>query len=487
MESVDSPTERTSRGPQPNQHRPTVPDEVLLPRIEEYWSQGLGDAAIAEAIKLDVGAAERGWGLSKKTVARRRKMLKMASVRQQAHTIESIRPYMEKLVRKYPHAGAKRLKDWLALQQIFVSEHLIREYNLHFHPEDVIGRKGKHLKRKRFWSPGVFATVAVDQHDKWKRFGLYLHLGLETFSGYLLWVEPWWTNRNPRLICSFYIDMARKHQGVPLLTQSNPGSENNGIANAHTTLRQLLDPSLVGMLQHRWMRGHANIKPKIKWSQLRREFTTAYENLFDLGVIKGWYDRWNQLQYYTFRWIAIPFLRENLREYIRMHNTSKPRADKTKVLPLGRPEHILFHPERFGNARDFKVLVTDQELSYVEDLYAPRHHAVFRLVPDKFEIQIIPVYIALGCPETTMDNFWDIYHGLLDGLRNRPDHAELLHTLASEAEREETIDNEYMDLLEGSELLEESDMYESTSEEEAMQEGDNGGVMREVEELDVSL
>ena len=57
---------------------------------------------------------------------------------------------------------------------------------------------------------------------------------------------------------------------MPLVTQSDPGTENFGIANAQTMLRQTLDPSLTGFVQHRWMRSNKNVMPEIAWSQLRR-------------------------------------------------------------------------------------------------------------------------------------------------------------------------------------------------------------------------
>jgi hypothetical protein len=77
---------------------------------------------------------------------------------------------------------------------------------------------------------------------------------------------------------------------MSLVTQSDPGSENFGIANGHTMLRHYHDPSLVGTLQHRWMRHKSNVKPEIGWSQLRRRFTPGFEDILDLGVENGWYD-----------------------------------------------------------------------------------------------------------------------------------------------------------------------------------------------------
>ncbi|KZT50095.1 hypothetical protein CALCODRAFT_445008 [Calocera cornea HHB12733] len=435
---------------------------------------------------------------SKRTVSRRRMKLELKSVRQQGHTLESIRIHIEPIIRKFPNAGVKRIRDWLALKQIFVSEHLIRQYTNKYHAAEVRRRKGRKLKRKKLWSPGVFDSVAVDQHDKWQQYGLYLHLGVEMFSGALLWIEPWWTNKNPRLILSYYLKSARQHGGIPLLTQSDPGSENNGIANAQTTMHQRLDPSLEGKLQHCWMRGHANIKPEIKWMQLRREFTRAFEDLFAVGTNYGWYDKHNCLQNYIFRWLAIPFLKANLDEYMQMYNRSLPRADKTKVLPRGRPEHILYHPERFGNARNFKILVSEEDFRYVETLYAPPDHPVFELVPPYFDMEIKANFEVLGRPEVNMDSFWATYLRLLDAFMRSGTRDEIQRSLALQVEREMSIENEYMDLLEGTEperraycdvwqdgegVVEEDWSGDSTDDGWSEGEEDRGDLMREVEDL----
>ncbi|KZT49991.1 hypothetical protein CALCODRAFT_445088, partial [Calocera cornea HHB12733] len=114
-------------------------------------------------------------------------------------------------------------------------------------------RRGRRLRHSVHWTAGLHEVWLADQHDKWKRFGLFLHVGVENFSNYLLWLKVWWTNLNPRLIASFYLEAARKLSGIPLLTQSDPGTENNGMANCQTMLRHQLDPSLWDALQHQWM------------------------------------------------------------------------------------------------------------------------------------------------------------------------------------------------------------------------------------------
>ncbi len=77
---------------------------------------------------------------------------------------------------------------------------------------------------------------------------------------------------------------------MPLVTQSDLGSENYGVANDQSILRQWHDPNLKGTVQQRWMRHKNNVMPEIAWSQLRRRFTPGFETILEEGVTKGWYD-----------------------------------------------------------------------------------------------------------------------------------------------------------------------------------------------------
>lgn len=77
---------------------------------------------------------------------------------------------------------------------------------------------------------------------------------------------------------------------MPLVTQSDLGSENYGVANAQSILCQWHDPNLKGTVQHCWMHHKKNVMPEIAWSQLRRCFTPGFEAILEEGVTKGWYD-----------------------------------------------------------------------------------------------------------------------------------------------------------------------------------------------------
>jgi hypothetical protein len=90
--------------------------------------------------------------------------------------------------------------------------------------------------------------------------------------------------------------MALIQLAIPLTTQSDPGTENYGVANVQTLLRHQLDSTLVGTLQHRWMRNKANVKSEANWSVFRRDFAPGFEDLFEQGVNQGWYDVNNPLE-----------------------------------------------------------------------------------------------------------------------------------------------------------------------------------------------
>ncbi|KAG1787807.1 aconitase C-terminal domain-containing protein [Suillus variegatus] len=77
-------------------------------------------------------------------------------------------------------------------------------------PTAVEARRRGRLKRRHFWCAGVNDVWPQDQHDKWLRFGLWLHISLDPFTGWINWLKVWWTNKNPRLIARYYLDCCRK-------------------------------------------------------------------------------------------------------------------------------------------------------------------------------------------------------------------------------------------------------------------------------------
>ena len=91
---------------------------------------------------------------------------------------------------------------------------LVSEFLRHIEPDAVEARKSGGFKRRHFWSAGVMEYWSIDQHDKWGRFGLWLHLGIDPYTGRFAWLKIWWCNHNPRLLINYYLDAGRQVGGT---------------------------------------------------------------------------------------------------------------------------------------------------------------------------------------------------------------------------------------------------------------------------------
>ncbi|KAI6167932.1 hypothetical protein EDD17DRAFT_1882904 [Pisolithus thermaeus] len=394
------------------------------------WKARLNDRQIVDELRKLIDTNQYGIGLTK--FIQIRKEMGLIHTHQQGHTPESIRGAMVELCAMYPKAGAHEMISLLYHEQkMSVSRSVIREYFATYEPHLIRQCKARRLQRRRFWAAGVNDLWAVNQHDKWNRFGLALHTGVEPFSGKILWIRIWHSNRNPQLILTYYLDVVEELGFIPLITQSDPGLENFGIANAQTMLRQWHDSALEGTLQHQWMRARKNIKPEIMWSQLRRRFTPGFESLLEDGVHQGWYDVDNTLQRMIFRWIFIPWLQVELDAY------------QDHDLPHGMPELMFTSPQDYG-ALDLKFMVDKAALKHVRRLYVNTGHPVFDLVPRPLNALLEEHYNDLGRPAVTRLTVWRIYLDLLHAVQDRTLLPDLPTSLPANADA-----NDDLPLLEG--------------------------------------
>ncbi|KAG1901335.1 uncharacterized protein F5891DRAFT_1187611 [Suillus fuscotomentosus] len=369
----------------PNQNKPTSPLEEITPHILRYWKARQTDKKIVENLRNHYDTSHYGLRIMKFKEIRNE--MGLLHTRKQNHSIESIHEAMVELRQAYPNAGAREMVILLFHEkEMNVSRNLVISYCAAYEAD-------------LFLAAGVNDILAIDQHDKWLRFGLALHTGVEPFSSHIMWIRVWHSNCNPQLILTYYLDTIEKQGHIPMVTQSDPGTENYGIANAHTMLHQMYDPALQGTLQHRWMRTKKNVKPEITWSQLWCRFTPGFETLLDEGVENGWYDSDNTLQH------DLP---------LGLHSM---RPDRNKVLPHGVPNLIYESAEDFG-ALDFKVTVKQDAIDHVHNIYVKPDHPVFYLVPKPLNDLIQDCYDDLGRPPVTHQSVWTIYLDLYHSIQH---------------------------------------------------------------------
>ncbi|KAJ2911955.1 hypothetical protein MD484_g8459, partial [Candolleomyces efflorescens] len=368
-----------------NQHKPNPPAEELEPWITRYYQQGKSDKEIlAQLLKYHIDTEEYGLGIV--NFRKMRTSLGLLGTKQQGHSVESIAEDMQSLRQLFPNAGIRDMKTLLQRRkQKKVPRSVIEEYFTTYEPELKQARLARKLK-------------------------------LDPFSGYLLWLRVWWNNSNPIVICNYYMETVESLGYVPLLTQSDPGTENTRVANAQSFIRQLLNPQLQGRIQHNWKRKKSNVKAEIEWSQLRRRWSPGFESVLEDGVLKGLYDHANPVHNLVFRFLVIPWIQAELDEYRDFMNGYLPQRNSHKLTPHGRPEDIHFHPQDYGETRDFKVLVPPDAIALARQTYVDKDHPVLQLVPPHFQEIADAVFMEMGRPAITADNVWDVYSEMLEQL-----------------------------------------------------------------------
>ncbi|KAF9058918.1 hypothetical protein BDP27DRAFT_1186897, partial [Rhodocollybia butyracea] len=390
----------------PNQHKPLSPEEVIKEPLTFWFKCRVTDKRLVTVMK-DYYDTEQ-YGLGQSSIKRLWKRWGLLGTRQQGYTVETVGDLITAAREIYPDRGAETLRQYIEeTKGVRIPRETIKAYNRQHEPEKVKARRKRRFVRRFFYAAGVNHVWCMDQHDKWGlHFGLWLHNCIDPFTGWNNWMKVWWTNKQPQLVAAYFLDT------LPLLTQSDPGSENYGVANAQTVGRQHLDPSLVGTLQHVFKHWKTNVKSEANWSIFRRDFAPGFENLFQEGVVQGWYDVGNPLQLLTFRWITIPWLQEHLDQWAQQRNSFRPKRHKHKFLPHGPPVHIRTCPQDF-EALDFKVGVSPQLISELWHEYAPPNHEVFLLTPPAFNAAANIVYAHMGHPDVDHHSFWSVYRNLL--------------------------------------------------------------------------
>lgn len=97
---------------------------------------------------------------------------------------------------------------------VCVCRNVIRQCLKLVEPDLAAGPIANRIVRRTFYAAGVNHFWTMNQHDKWRRFGLFLHGCVDGFTGKILWLVIWWNNSNPRFICAQYLETVRRLGGM---------------------------------------------------------------------------------------------------------------------------------------------------------------------------------------------------------------------------------------------------------------------------------
>ena len=103
-------------------------------------------------------------------------------------------------------------------------------------PEGVELRHRKHLQRRLYFARGPNWVWHIDGYDKLKPYGFDIDGAIDGFSRRILWLKVIRSNKNPRFVCTQYLEFVKCIGGIPRKAVGDHGTEIVFIAAAQRFL-----------------------------------------------------------------------------------------------------------------------------------------------------------------------------------------------------------------------------------------------------------
>ena len=147
-------------------------------------------------------------------------------------------------------------------------------------PEGVEIRKRYRLQRRKYYSLGPNWVWHIDGYDKLKPYGISIHGAIDGFSRKVLWLEVANSNKDPRTVCNYFLNVCRTIDGVPRKVVGDRGTENVHVAAVQRFLRRNHGDFLSNEKCFQYGKSITNQRIEAFWSQLRGSCTGWWMSFF---------------------------------------------------------------------------------------------------------------------------------------------------------------------------------------------------------------
>ena len=235
---------------------------------------------------------------------------------------------------------------------------------------DGVARRSKHrLKRRKYINCGPSYVWHIDGNDKLKPFGFCIHAGIDGFSRKILWLKVSYTNKDPKVVCQYYLDAITTLGALPKKVRTDRGTENVDICSVQTFLRRNHDDSLSGNSSFPYGKSVSNQRIEAWWSVLKRDTLQTWINYFKDLRESGVYDDSDIIHVEALRFCFYASLQEDLDDMTEYWNNHKIRKSHAAESPDGRPEFMYCLPEDYGG-NESKVPMSLLDFSTVSSIYS---------------------------------------------------------------------------------------------------------------------
>ncbi len=234
----------------------------------------------------------------------------------------------------------------------------------YYDPDGVQGRRRRRLRRRQYLSRGPGFVYHIDGWDKLKRYGLCVHGCIDGFSRKLMWLEACSSNKDPYIVCQFFVKCVRQQGGIPYFVRSDRGTENRNIELLQTILHRDQERTHLPFL---YGSSPSNQRIECWWSIFPLYSMQRWINHFRQMESVGIIDTSSNLHIECIRFLYMELLKNDLNLTMTHWNTHYLRRSRNSVSPHGKPDIMYYVPELY-QTRSYLNVFDSESLDIISDI-----------------------------------------------------------------------------------------------------------------------
>ena len=220
--------------------------------------------------------------------------------------------------------------------------------------------------------PGSNFLWHIDGWDKLKTYGLCIHGCIDGFSRRVMWLKVAYTNKDPYVVCKYFVDSVIHMNGTPHIIRADRGTENVNIELMQILLRDD-DGDHMAQLGGAFLYGKSTQNQRIEcwWSKFKQlgmnYWIDHFKRLLDVGIL----DPSDDIHIQCVRYCYTHILQQELDTTRKLWNTHYIRKNRNLRSPSGKPDVIYHLPHRYG-ATDYLKPIDEECMGYLKDNLASK-------------------------------------------------------------------------------------------------------------------
>ncbi|KAJ8284258.1 hypothetical protein COCON_G00031080 [Conger conger] len=209
----------------------------------------------------------------------------------------------------------------------------------------------------------------MDSYDKLKPYGIGINGCIDGFSLFVVWMEAYTTNNDPKVIADYYMKCVTRLGGCPERIRADNGTENGHVANMQVFLRRNHTDTFAKENSFIYGRSTGNQRIESWWGILRKQsvqFRIMFKAHQDNGHFSG-----DFLDKSLIQFCFLNLVQKEVDEVVRTWNTHKIRARPGQDVHGGRPVIMYTVPQVYG-AEDKLKTVDLEEVVVCKDECTPK-------------------------------------------------------------------------------------------------------------------